>query len=112
MDKIAISESDFHRQADIMLASLAHAIEVADEAGTLDVDLAGGILTIELPNKKHYIINKHALNKQIWVASTISGGLHFDYDAVQQRWQLPDGRILEQLIASDLETLANIKAAF
>ncbi|MEE8393634.1 MAG: iron donor protein CyaY [Rhodospirillales bacterium] len=54
--------------------------------GCLDVDLVGGVLTIELETGACYVINKHAPNRQIWVSSPISGASHFDYHEGRDEW--------------------------
>lgn len=52
----------------------------------MEVDLDGGILTIELENGGQYVINKQAPNKEIWVSSPISGAKHFTYNDGLKAW--------------------------
>lgn len=75
-DASSDDESAFHAAADRTLAGLLERIE--DALGDdLDVDLQGGILTIELASGAQYVINKHAPNRQIWLSSPVSGASHF-----------------------------------
>ncbi|MBL8660051.1 MAG: iron donor protein CyaY [Rhodospirillales bacterium] len=73
-------ESAFQAEADKALAILLERIDDAlgDE---LDVDLQGGVLTIDLDSGGQYVINKHAPNRQIWMSSPASGASHFAYRA-------------------------------
>jgi len=75
----------------------------------LDYDEGSGILSIVTPDKKTFIISKHAPSHQIWLASPISGGLHFDYDPATQNWVLPDGRSLKHILADNLRTCAGLQ---
>ncbi len=75
---MSFDENQFHTIADEFLESLFEQLEeaIGDEA---DVDLQDGILNIELDAGGVYIINKHAPNKQIWMASPKSGATHYGY---------------------------------
>lgn len=96
-----LSETEFHRIADVTLARLAEGLEPAYESGKLDeLDLAGGILTIEAAGRT-LVISKHAASKEIWLASPISGGLHFAYK--DDQWQLADGRTLPTILSLELD---------
>jgi iron donor protein CyaY len=102
---MTIPDSTFNAFADLTLNRLADALEVADEDGLLDVELTGGILTIEFPSGKQFVINKHGPSQQIWLSSPFSGGLHFDYDEASQGWALKDGRRLDTLLKAEVEIL-------
>ncbi|NBO19093.1 MAG: iron donor protein CyaY [Proteobacteria bacterium] len=102
-----MKESDFHRMADAELAALADALEGADAKGQLELEEAGGVLTVVLPGGKTLVISKHAPSGQIWLSSPVSGGLHFAQAG--GRWQLPDGRELRSLLAAELKQLAGVE---
>ena len=51
-----------------------------------DVDLNGGILTIELKNGAQYVINKNAPNYEIWMSSPHSGASHYYLDDDLETW--------------------------
>ena len=44
-----------------------------------DVDLLGETLTVIVPPHHQYVINKHNVTQQIWVASPFTGAHHFQY---------------------------------
>ncbi len=45
-----------------------------------DCDELPGVLTIELPDKRIYLFNSHASQRQLWMSSPFSGGRHFLYE--------------------------------
>ena len=68
-----MTETEFHRQVDAVLARLETALEAYDE---LDLDLEAGVLTLECPDGSKVIVNRQTPNREIWVAAR-SGGFHF-----------------------------------
>ena len=102
---MALSETGFHALSDATLNRLADSLEAIDEEGTLEVEFAGGILTIELPSGRQFVVNKHAASQQIWLSSPLSGVLHFSYDEDEKAWMLADGRRLDTLLKAEVETL-------
>lgn len=52
----------------------------------MDADLQDGILNIELEDGRVFIINKHMPNRQIWLASPMSGASHYALDEASGRW--------------------------
>jgi frataxin len=106
-----MDESAFETLADRTLADLLARLEPAlPEA---DIDLRGGILTIELEDGRQYVINKHGPNRQIWVSSPISGAAHFAHDAATGQWRSTrGGTVLHDLLAAELAPLATGELAF
>lgn len=102
---MTITDTAFAALADISLHHLSDAIEALDEDGALDVELINGILTVEFPSGRQFVVNKHGPSQQIWLSSPLSGGLHFSYDKMAREWALPDGRRLETLLKAEIETL-------
>lgn len=94
-------ESAFHAVADRTLASLLETVEdtLGDE---LDVDLQGGILTIELADGGQYVINKHAPNRQIWLSSPASGASHFTHHPGRGWISTRSDAALHELLAQEL----------
>lgn len=80
-----MDDRSFAALADQTLRSLAARIEDAAD-GAAEVDLVDGILEIELADGRKYVINKHAPNRQIWMASPVSGAWHFAPDAGGVAW--------------------------
>ncbi len=69
----------------------------------MDVDLEGGILTIELASGSQYVINKQAPNREIWMSSPLSGAKHFYFDEEKNTWiDTRDGGNLYDLLSSEL----------
>jgi len=67
-----LDESTFHVLADRTFARLE---EQLDAAG-LDLETAGGILTIEMDDGSKLILNRQPPVREIWLAAR-SGGYHF-----------------------------------
>ena len=107
-----MQETQFHRLAEQWLNAAADALEEADQAGLLEVDAQNGVLTIELSSKKTFIISKHSPTQQLWLSSPVSGGLHFPYDETKAAWVLADGRKLNDIVAQELATLAQVRVQF
>jgi CyaY protein len=89
---MTMTESEFHRAVDEVLRRIESAVERDD---ALDVDLEGGILTVECPDGTKVIVNRQTPNREIWVAAR-SGGFHFA--ARDGAWR--DTRSGEELFAS------------
>lgn len=107
-----LDESYFHAYANATLMHISDHLEQAYDEGQLeelDYDEGGGILTIITPDNVTFVVSKHAPSGQLWLASPISGGLHFDYDNALQDWTLPDGQTLKQTLADDLRESAGIE---
>jgi frataxin len=89
-----LDESRFHSIAGKTIDELADAID-AELGDDLDVEVQGGILTIQLVDGGQYIINKNAPLKQIWLSSPKSGAWHFDWDEGSERWLSTRGEKVE-----------------
>jgi frataxin len=102
---MALSETAFITLVEATLNRLAGMIEVLDSEDVLEVEQSSGMLSIELPSGKQFVINRQIPARQIWLSSPLSGGLRFDYNEEDQSWGLADGRRLDTLLKADLETL-------
>ncbi|MBN8542704.1 MAG: iron donor protein CyaY [Alphaproteobacteria bacterium] len=95
------TETDFHRFADATLAALFEQLESAYESGSLeDLDLQDGILTIQTQSAQTFVVSKHTASGQIWLASPLTGGLHFSFQ--DGEWKLADGTILAERLTLEL----------
>lgn len=101
-----MDESRYHQLADTFLSHLSDSIDAQDENGLLDAELSGGVLTIEIPAGKQFVVSKHAPSRQLWLSSPISGGLHFS--AADSGWALADGRTLPVVLASEIKQLSSV----
>lgn len=91
----------FDSAANRFLAALTSAFE--DALPNAEVDLEGGILTVELEDGGTYVINKHAPTRQIWVSSPASGATHFARDQGSDRWiDTRGGRDLARMLREEI----------
>lgn len=102
-------ESRFNDTADRTLRHIAQVVE--DALGDdLDVDIQGGILTIELPDRRQYVLNKHAPNRELWLSSPVSGAWHFAPHQGHGWRATRDAQVmLLPLLAAELEGLTGTK---
>ena len=102
-----MTESEFHRAVDALLARIEASVEGVD---ALDVDLESGILTIACPDDTRIIVNRQTPNREIWVAAR-SGGFHFA--SREGEWR--DTRSGDELLASlarVIEAQAGVRVAW
>lgn len=98
--------SNFHARANTTLMDLYNRLEPYFEDGTLEeLELTDGILTLVTEAGKAIVVNIHETSSEIWLASPVSGGLHFSSPKSEEDWQLKDGRELKTILIQDLETL-------
>lgn len=99
-----MDEKHYHTIAD---ATLMHCFDQLDNAydnGALeDLELEAGILTITATTGRTFVLSKHAPSLQLWLASPLSGGLHFRFDEAERLWALTDGRKLYDVLRADLK---------
>jgi iron donor protein CyaY len=98
-------ESSFHDAADDWLEALFELLESEDVEARLDIDLQGGVMQIVTDEKTTIVISKHVPTHQLWLASPISGGLHFSALANGADWSLKDGRQLSVVLSEELHQL-------
>jgi CyaY protein len=55
------------------------------EHDTLDVELAGDVLTLEFEDGLQFVINAHSAAGQVWMAAN-RNAWHFDYDDAAGTW--------------------------
>ena len=72
-----MDDSSFEKLAGRTIDRLFEALDdaIGDHA---EIDMQGGILTIELEDGGQYVINRHGPNRQIWLSSPKSGAWHFE----------------------------------
>lgn len=100
-----LSETSFVTIVEATLNRLSVMVETIDAEEVIEIEQSSGMLTIELPSGKQFVINRQIPTRQIWLSSPLSGGLRFDYDDDGKTWVLADGRRLDTLLKADLETL-------
>ena len=67
-----MNESEFNQLADAALTRIETAV---DDCG-VDCNRSGNLLEVEFDNGQKIIINRHDVNREIWVAAK-SGGFHY-----------------------------------
>lgn len=109
---MALDETTFETLADATLHALFETLE--EQLGdTVEAELQGGILTVELDGGGQYVINKHAPNRQIWMSSPKSGASHYGYDPSARRWiGTRDGRDLKAVLADELKAATGSAVSF
>lgn len=95
-----LTESQFQSLTATTLARLHDALEPAYDSGALEeLDLQTGILTIITESGKTFVVSAHGPSKEMWLASPLSGGLHFIWDGSQ--WS-KNGETLDFVLSRDL----------
>lgn len=110
-----LDESYFHAISNATLMHINDQLEQAFDQGDLDeldYDEGAGILTIITADDITFVLSKHGPSRQLWLASPISGGLHFDYNLDLQDWSLPDGTTIKRVLADNLQQSASICVSF
>lgn len=79
-----MDEGLFEKRAAESLRKLESALR--DAADELDVDLAGGILTLEFDDGAKFVINSHSAAQQIWLSANLSA-MHFAWHEPTQSWR-------------------------
>lgn len=103
LDTWPMDETRYHTIADATLLHCFDQLDDAYEQGAIDdLALEGGILTIKTETGRTFILSKHAPSRQLWLASPISGGLHFRFVEGEQCWALPDDTRLYDLLRREL----------
>jgi frataxin len=103
-----MDERDFELKADQVLSRLM--VEIEDQLPDAEVDLQGGILTVEIDGVGQYLINKHGPNREIWLSSPKSGAWHFKHtpEAGWVSTREVEGRrpVMHRLLADELAAIA------
>lgn len=67
-------ESEFNRLADAALTRIEAAID--NGGGDVEYNRSGNVLEVEFDNGQKIVVNRHDVNREIWVAAK-SGGFHY-----------------------------------
>jgi len=103
-----ITDTEFIAATDRILSTIGAALDAAleDSAADLDWSLNEGVLEIECGDASKLIVNRHAPNREIWVAAR-AGGFHFR--PIDGRWRdTRSGAELGAALADLLRTQAGI----
>lgn len=68
-----MTETEFNAAVDATLLAIEDAVDALD--ADIDIETAGGILTLTCPNGSKVIVNRQGPTQEVWVAAR-SGGFH------------------------------------
>nr|POE54235.1 frataxin like, mitochondrial [Quercus suber] len=75
-----ISDAEYHQHADFFMDTIHEEAEKIQESREdVEVEYSAGVLSITFPPNGTYVINKQPANKQIWLASPLSGPKRYDW---------------------------------
>jgi frataxin-like iron-binding protein CyaY len=101
-----MTQRDFESLASATVQSTMFQLEAQDVDAILDMDDSPDGLTIDFPTGKQLVVSIHRASGELWLASPISGGLHFRQQEASPFWRLPDGRDFFAVLESDIHTLS------
>ena len=102
IERAMLTDSQFFTLGRDTLTRLHDALEPSYDSGTLEeLELEAGLLTIVTQAGQSFIVSAHAPSQQIWLASPISGGLHFRWSG--ESWILGTGETIEEVLARELQ---------
>ncbi|SCU90734.1 LAMI_0E03400g1_1 [Lachancea mirantina] len=111
---LTLTNDVYHEKSDQFLQALQDNLEeISDEYPEVipDVELSQGVMTLVVPELGTYVINKQPPNKQIWLASPVSGPNRFDLYGGE--WvSLRDGSKLLDLLRTELNSVLPEKVDF
>lgn len=79
------SEAAFLDAANGWLDAVADRLDAAI-GDVADVERQEGTLAITLPDGRQFLLNRHAVTRQLWLSSPLTGGWHFDWNADKNSW--------------------------
>ncbi len=89
-----MTENEFNELADTVFARIEKAIDVS--GADLESTLSGNVLELEFDDGSKIIINRHAPNREIWLAAK-SGGFHYAWQDGQWRSQRDGSELFGKL---------------
>ena len=75
-----MTESEFNELADAVFGRIEQAIDAS--GADIESNLNGPVLELEFADGSQIVINRHAPNREIWLAAK-SGGFHYAYQGGQ-----------------------------
>lgn len=97
-----MNNSEFVSLTTKIFNMLARQIEDQDPAGEIDVIVSSDVLTIE-SHIGTFVINRHTVLQEIWLASPVSGPHHFAYR--EGRWLNKDGGEFFNILQNEMQKL-------
>jgi iron donor protein CyaY len=96
-----MTDQEFSKKVDEVLASLDRALEVAADEHGFEVDSHAGALTLEFEDPHaRFVVSPNSPVKQLWV-SALNKSFKLDFDPAQNTFVLREtGQTLTELISS------------
>ena len=110
---VTSSDCDFHFKSSATLQHLSCCIDDWADRHGFDIDLSfeSGVLSIDCGLKGVFVINKQGPNRQLWLASPLSGPLR--YELCSGCWtNTRDGHNLYVRLKTELETMFGADLSF
>ncbi|MCJ1472015.1 Mitochondrial chaperone Frataxin [Lambiella insularis] len=114
----SVSQEQYNRLSDDYLERVQQWLEdLSDSDESVEVEFSvrmaliqrkAGVLTVTMPPRGTYVINKQPPNKQIWLSSPVSGPKRYDYVSLQRdghngEWvYLRDGSTMSKLLKEEM----------
>ncbi len=96
---------DFYNRINTFLEALYNKLDGA-YGDCSDITLTDGVLRLVTDDNKQLIINRHLASEELWMASPVSGGTHYAFNAECADWlNTKTGASFEQQLRADLNTL-------
>ncbi|MFZ5503249.1 MAG: iron donor protein CyaY [Pseudomonadota bacterium] len=89
-----MTEAEFNELADSTLARIETAID--NHGNDAECNRSGNVLEIEFENGEKIIVNRHDVNREIWVAAK-SGGFHYAWRENGWRSRRDAGELFNKL---------------
>ncbi|MDD3883855.1 MAG: iron donor protein CyaY [Gallionella sp.] len=89
-----MTEAEFNERADAALARIETTVD--RDADGAECNRSGNVLEIEFDNGQKIIVNRHDINREIWVAAR-AGGFHFAWREEQWKSQRDDSELFSKL---------------
>ncbi len=84
------------------LYHLQERLEILLDEDEYEIDFLEEVLYITTKDSSKFVLNKHLPTKQIWLSSPVSGAHHFSYCSANNSWQSTTGKILKDVLNSEL----------
>lgn len=89
-----MTDAEFNELADAVLSRIEAAVDAL--GGDVECNRSGNVLEIEFDNGQKIVINRHDINREIWVAAK-SGGFHYAWQNNTWQSRRDAGELFERL---------------
>lgn len=116
-NRFSTSESKeyvFNDVANCTLQNILDSIEALIDKERLDMDISleTGVLTIDCGENGVFVLNKQTPNRQIWLASPVSGPFRYNYTPSGEWLSTRDDYSLQSRLKYELESIYKLEVNF